>query len=73
MSIKPRVAVVIAKNFEDIEATGPIDAVLAAGGEIVVIGVEKGPVEGKKGAIVDATITFDELTPEHRIVLRCAW
>ncbi len=64
MGSKPRVAVVIAKNFEDIEATGPIDAVLAAGGEVVVIGVEKGPVEGKKGASVEATATFDELTAD---------
>ena len=51
MSTKPRVAVVIAKNFEDIEATGPIDAVLAAGGEIVVIGVEKVLSKGKRARL----------------------
>ena len=64
MSGQKRVAVVIAKNFEDIEATDPIREIEAAGAEPVVIGIEKGKVEGKKGAVVEATMTFDELDAE---------
>lgn len=61
MSDKKRVAVVIAKNFEDIEATDPVRVIKEAGAEAVVIGIERGKVEGKKGAVLEATLTFDEL------------
>ena len=59
-----RVAVVIAPNFEDVEATSPIEALEAAGGTITVIGVETGPVTGKKGATLEATSTFGDVTPD---------
>jgi protease I len=59
-----KVAVVLAKNFEDIEATSPIEALEAAGAEITVIGIEKGAVEGKKGTTIEATTTFDDVSPE---------
>jgi len=59
-----RVAVVLARNFEDVEATSPIEALEAAGAEITIIGTEKGPVEGKKGATIEATATFDDVSPE---------
>ncbi|MCC6943816.1 MAG: type 1 glutamine amidotransferase [Thermomicrobiales bacterium] len=61
MSRQKRVAVVIAKNFEDIEATDPIRVIEEAGAEAVLIGIERGPVEGKKGAVLEATLTFDEI------------
>jgi protease I len=64
MSGKPKVAIVIAKNFEDVEATDPIKALEAAGAEPVLIGIEKGTVEGKKGAKLEVDKTFDELTSE---------
>ncbi len=64
MSTKKRVAVVIAKNFEDIEATDPIRVIEEAGAEPVLIGIERGKVEGKKGAVLDATLTFDDLDAE---------
>jgi protease I len=58
-----RVAVALARNFEDIEATSPTDALVQAGAEVTVIGSETGPVTGKKGAVIDATTTFDAVTP----------
>ena len=59
-----RVAVVLARNFEDIEATSPIEALEAAGAGITVIGIERGPIEGKKGAVIDATATFADVAPD---------
>lgn len=59
-----RVAVVLAKNFEDIEATSPIEALEGAGATITVIGTETGPIEGKKGAVIDATTTFADVSPD---------
>lgn len=64
MTSRKRVAVVIARNFEDIEATAPIEAIEQAGAEAVLIGTEKGPVEGKKGAVLEATMSFSELDEE---------
>lgn len=64
MSDKPKVAVVIARNFEDVEATGPIEALEAAGAEPVLIGIEPGKVEGKKGTVLEVDTTFDELSEE---------
>lgn len=58
---RKRVAVVIANNFEDIEATGPIATIEAAGGEAVLIGIEPGTVTGKKGAVLTVNTTFSDL------------
>ena len=58
---KKRVAVVIANQFEDVEATGPIEAIESAGGEAVLIGIEPGQVTGKKGAVLTVDTTFDQL------------
>ena len=60
-----RVAVALARNFEDIEATSPIEALEAAGATITVIGTEKGAIEGKKGATIEATATFGEVSPDE--------
>ncbi len=59
-----RVAVVLARNFEDIEATSPVAAIEQAGAKVTVIGTETGPIAGKKGAVIDATETFATVTPE---------
>ncbi len=59
-----RVAVVLAPNFEDVEATSPIEALEAAGATITVIGIEKGPITGKKGATLNATSTFGDVEPD---------
>ena len=59
-----KVAVALANNFEDVEATSPIEALREAGAEITVIGLEKGPVTGKKGTTIEATATFEEVSPD---------
>ena len=60
-----RVAMVLAGNFEDVEATEPKDALEAAGANVTVIGVEKGTITGKKGATLEATETFNSVKPEE--------
>lgn len=50
--------VILAANFEDSEATSPIQALQAAGAQITVIAPETGPIHGKKGAVVEATATI---------------
>jgi protease I len=62
---KPRVAMVLAKNFEDSEAIDPKNHLEALGAEVVTIGEERGQVEGKKGGTLDVARTFDEVTPEE--------
>lgn len=60
-----RVAMVIAPNFEDSEAIAPKDALEAAGATVTVIGIERGPVAGKKGAHLNAETTFKEITDDE--------
>ncbi len=59
-----RVAMVLAPNFEDVEATEPKDALEKAGAAVTVIGIEKGQIQGKKGAALEATETFDTVSPD---------
>jgi protease I len=59
-----RVAVALARNFEDIEATSPIDALVGAGATVTVIGTTTGPIEGKKGAVIEATKSFADVSPD---------
>jgi protease I len=60
-----RVAMVLAPNFEDVEATDPKAALEKAGAKVVVIGVEKGEIAGKKGATLEATETFGSVSPDE--------
>jgi protease I len=62
---KKTVAMVLAKNFEDVEATGPKEFLESHGIDVVTIGIERGEIEGKKGARLVADTTFDELTPSQ--------
>ena len=64
MTSRKRVAMVLAKNFEDSEAIDPKEALEAQGAEVVVIGIEPGTIEGKKGGTLRADTTFDEITDE---------
>lgn len=59
-----RVAIALARNFEDIEATSPIEALINAGADVTIIGTEAGPIEGKKGTIFEASATFADVSPE---------
>jgi protease I len=55
---------VLAANFEDVEATDPKEALEASGADVTVIGIEKGPISGKKGATLEATETFGTVSPD---------
>jgi protease I len=59
-----RVAMVIAPNYEDIEATDPKEALEKAGANVTLVGIEKGTVEGKKGGSLEATETFGTVSPD---------
>lgn len=60
-----RVAMVIAKNFEDSEAIDPKAYLEAAGATVMLIGMDMSPVEGKKGAVLQPETTFDSLSDEE--------
>ena len=57
-----RVAMVLARNFEDIEATDPKEYLEQRGATVTVIGLEKGSITGKKGGSLEADSTFDEVS-----------
>jgi len=62
---KPKVAMVLAPNFEDSEAVEPKNHLESLGADVVTIGETKGPVEGKKGATLQVERTFAEVTPDE--------
>lgn len=55
------VAMVLAANFEDSEAVEPKKYLEDHGATVTVIGLEKGAIEGKKGATLEAMTTFDDV------------
>jgi len=55
------IAMVIANNFEDVEATSPKEYLEGKGATVTVIGIDKNTVRGKKGATLDPDTTFDQL------------
>ena len=60
----PRVAMVLARNFEDVEATSPKEYLEANGAAVTVIGVNRDTITGKKGASLDADATFADVSPD---------
>ena len=56
------VAMVLAAQFEDSEAVEPKSYLEERGATVTVIGLETGSIEGKKGATLDATTTFDDVS-----------
>ena len=64
-----RVAMVLAKNFEDVEATDPKRHLEELGAEVTVIGIERGRIEGKKGGALEADATFEEVSPDDFALL----
>ena len=53
-----RVAMVLARNFEDVEATDPKQYLEDRGAKVTVIGLDNNPIEGKKGAVLKPDTTF---------------
>ena len=62
---KPKVVMVLAQNFEDSEAIEPKNHLESLGAEVVTVGEARGPVEGKKGGVLDVARTFAEVTPDE--------
>lgn len=59
----PRVAMVIANNYEDIEADSPKQHLESLGAEVVVIGMTEEEAKGKKGGSLKPDTTFARATP----------
>lgn len=55
-----RVAMVLARNFEDVEATDPKQYLEERGATVTVIGLDNNPIEGKKGAVLSPDTTFEQ-------------
>lgn len=55
-----RVAMVLARNFEDAEATDPKQFLEQRGATVTVIGLDNSPIEGKKGAVLNPDTTFEQ-------------
>jgi protease I len=55
-----RVAMVLARNFEDVEATDPKQYLEGRGATVTVIGLDSNPIEGKKGAVLKPDTTFEQ-------------
>jgi protease I len=56
-----RAAMVLARNFEDVEATDPKQFLEDHGVDVTVIGLDDKPITGKKGATIEPDTTFDKL------------
>jgi protease I len=59
----PRVAMVIANNYEDVEADSPKQHLESLGAEVVVIGMTNEPAKGKKGGSLKPDTTFSQVKP----------
>ena len=60
-----RVAMVIAQNFEDVEAIDPKAHLESLGAVVTLIGLEPGSVTGKKGATLPVDKTFADVTTDE--------
>ncbi len=63
-SQQKHVAMVLAQNFEDVEATDPKEYLERQGAKVAVIGIERGEIQGKKGATLTADATFEDVSPD---------
>lgn len=59
-----KVAVALANNYEDVEATSPIEALENAGAQVTIVGMDKGKITGKKGDTQTADSTFSDVSPD---------
>ncbi|MCI0586600.1 MAG: DJ-1/PfpI family protein [Planctomycetes bacterium] len=64
----PRVLVPLAPGFEEIEAVTVIDVLRRANVEVVVAGVEPGPIEGSRGVRVTPDTTLEAAGTEFDMV-----
>lgn len=66
---RPRIAMVMANNFEDSEAIEPKNHLESLGAEVVTIGAKLGTVDGKKGASMEVVKTFADVSPDEFAML----
>ena len=59
-----KVAVFLAPGFEEIEAVIPIDVLRRAEVEVIVAGLQPGPVTGSHGITIQPDATIEEVRPE---------
>ncbi len=62
MASKPRVAMVIANNYEDSEADSPKQYLEGRGADVTVIGVTGDTAKGKKGGSLTPDVTFGQVS-----------
>lgn len=55
------IAMVLANNFEDVEATSPKEFLEGLGATVTVIGLDSLTIHGKKGATIEPDTTFDKI------------
>jgi 4-methyl-5(b-hydroxyethyl)-thiazole monophosphate biosynthesis len=60
----PRVLVPLAKGFEEIEVVAVVDILRRAGAEVVLAGLEEGPVEGAFSVVLQSDTTLDKAMDE---------
>jgi len=61
----PRVLIVTAHGFEDVELLYPYWRLMEEGFEVVIAAPQRGKVKGKVGYEVEAHMSFDEVKPEE--------
>ncbi|MCS7262104.1 MAG: DJ-1/PfpI family protein [Aquificaceae bacterium] len=61
----PKVAVLLAEGFEEVEAVAPIDVLRRAGVEVVVAGLSPEPVASARGVKIVPDTTVDQLRAEE--------
>jgi protease I len=59
--VAKNIAMVIANNFEDVEATSPKEYLESKGAKVTVIGIDNKVATGKKGATLTPDTTFADL------------
>lgn len=62
---RPKVAMVLANNFEDSEAIDPKNHLESLGADVVIVGAARGRVDGKKGGSLEVDATFSDVTPDE--------
>ena len=62
-STPPHVAMVLANNYEDIEADSPKEHLESLGAKVTVIGITHDVVKGKKGGSMKPDATFADVAP----------
>mgnify|MGYP001770628586 CR=1 FL=1 len=61
----PKVAVILAEGFEEVEAIAPIDALRRAGVEVLIAGLSKEPVASARNVRIVPDVSVDELKADE--------